>query len=285
MRVIENTRLRVEVDERYGGRVVSLLDKRTTREWMTQGATSPNVGEAARYGEAEAVGWDECFPTVGPWDGSATVWGRQLRDHGDLWGRGWQVDGEGLERLALMFTGAEYRFRRELSLSGDKLTAAYQVENLLDRPLPYLWALHALLAVRAGDRIELPGVGRVRASYLSASVAQELDWPSGSGVVPFPLDEVQPASAGFAAKLIASGAEGLARVVGAHSSLELRWDPEAIGHLGLWFTYGAWFGHQEIAIEPTNAPADHLGQAIEAGAPPLAPGERREWQVSMRVGP
>ncbi len=34
------------------------------------------------------------------------------------------------------------------------------VTNRLAAPLPYLWALHALLAVRDGDRMEIPGSSR-----------------------------------------------------------------------------------------------------------------------------
>src|SRR5664279_4148592 len=86
---IENDKLRVGIAPAYGARVVSLLDKTSGREWITQGVRSGNTGEDAVYLGAEAVGWDECFPTVGPWDASATPWRRRLRDHGDLWGRPW----------------------------------------------------------------------------------------------------------------------------------------------------------------------------------------------------
>jgi galactose mutarotase-like enzyme len=69
--------------------------------------------------------------------------------------------------------------------------------------------------------------------------------------------------------------------------LELSW-AAPIQDVGLWITYGAWpeaGGHQEIAIEPQSAPADDLGQAIAAGASPLAAGETRRWQVTLRMLP
>ena len=90
--VIENEAMRIVLQPEYGARVVSLLDKASGRDWIFAGPQSRNTGEAAVYGGDEAVGWDECFPTISPWDASATGWKRRLRDHGDVWGRPWRRD-------------------------------------------------------------------------------------------------------------------------------------------------------------------------------------------------
>ena len=120
---IESDAVRVGIATDYGARVVSLLDKRNGRAWMTQGEKSPNVGEDAVYSGDEAVGWDECFPTVGVWDGAETVWGRRLRDHGDLWGRPWQVDSSSSRDLTTTYATESFTFRRTLTLDGATLTA------------------------------------------------------------------------------------------------------------------------------------------------------------------
>jgi galactose mutarotase-like enzyme len=286
---IENAALRVGVNVGYGARVVSLFDKAAGREWVTQGAASANTGEDADYSGDEAIGWDECFPTVSPWDASATNWGRRLRDHGDLWGRAFQVDAASATALTLSYADPQFRFTRELRLDGTTLIVRYAVENRLARPLPYLWALHALLAVTDKDHIVLPGVDSVRPTFMALRgqtiAAPTLNWPELDGKLPFSLDAVQPANSLFAGKFFASGAGRLARVGHAGEWLEIAWDA-SIQHLGMWFTYGAWpsaGGHHEVALEPTNASADDLGQAIDSGAPPLTPGERREWQVSFSV--
>jgi galactose mutarotase-like enzyme len=286
---IENAALRVGVNVGYGARVVSLFDKAAGREWVTQGAASANTGEDADYSGDEAIGWDECFPTVSPWDASATNWGRRLRDHGDLWGRAFQVDAASATALTLSYADPQFRFTRELRLDGTTLIVRYAVENRLARPLPYLWALHALLAVTDKDHIVLPGVDSVRPTFMALRgqtiAAPTLNWPELDGKLPFSLDAVQPANSLFAGKFFASGAGRLARVGHTGQWLEIAWDA-SIQHLGTWFTYGAWpspGGHHEIALEPTNASADDLGQAIDSGAPPLTPGERREWQVSFSV--
>ncbi len=136
-----------------------------------RGGQSASTGEDAKYMSEEAVGWDECFPTVGPWDASATAWRRRLRDHGDLWGRPWRVEMAGVDMLALSFASTQFHFARSLHLDGGTLIARYSVTNLDREPLPY-----ALLAVEPDDTIELAGVDKVRAS---SPVARRQEAPSG----------------------------------------------------------------------------------------------------------
>ena len=288
---IENSHLRVGVAIAYGARVVSLVDKSSARDWMTAGGQSPATGEDAIYQGDEAVAWDECFPTVGSCDASATPWRRRLRDHGDLWGRPWTLERSDADTLELSYAAPEYRFVRTLHLDGPTLVADYAVTNRLVEPLPYLWALHALLAVRAGDRIELPGVENVRSSYLRLGdqtfPPTELNWSGENPVLPFPLDAVQPPETVLAAKFLAGNLPaGRARIGQPGQWLEYAWDP-SIRDLGIWITYGAWpdtaNAHPEVALEPQSALADDLGQAITTGAPPLTPGETRHWQVRLTV--
>jgi len=287
--IIENDRLRVVVLPDYGARVTSLVDKQNGREWIAQGPQSRNTGEDAVYASDEAVGWDECFPTVTPWDASHTAWGRKLRDHGDLWGRPFVIDAQTPTTLRLSYSDRQFRFTRELRLDGATLIARYEVENRTDTSLPYLWALHGLLAVTEADRIELPEVETVAATYLSLGdkflAVPELRWSKPSDVLPFALDRVQPAATAFAGKFYAAVPSQTARVGRPGQWLTLAWDAP-IDQLGIWLTYGGWpgpGGHHEIALEPTSAAADTLGEAIDAGAPPLAPGERRNWRVTLSL--
>ena len=286
--VIANARLSVAVATGYGARVTSLRHIASGRDWMTQGGESPQTGDDAVYLGDEAVAWDECFPTVGRCNVLATAWGRTLRDHGELWGRPWQVDHYDAETLALSFTAPEFVFERHMRLEGPTLVIDYAVTNRLAVPLPYLWALHALLAVRPGDRMDIPGLESVGVSYLGhqgQTIALDRAPFAGSHPeLPFRLDTIQPPDADFAAKLIAKNLRaGTARIGQPGQWLDLSWD-SSIADLGIWITYGAWQGHTEVAIEPTSAPANDLVEAITSGARPLAPGERRAWTVGMTVG-
>lgn len=284
---IENERLRVVLTPGYGARVVSIFDKASGREWMTAGKESPNTGEDARYGGDEAVAWDECFPTVSVWDASQTVWRRKLRDHGDIWGRPWLVDSATPTAMSATYADPQFRFTRALRLEGATLVLDYAVENRAGEPLPYLWALHALLAAVPEDTIELP-VDSVRAVFLSLdgkmAKVGEMSWTKPTEALPFALSQAQPAASAFMGKMYAESIPGLsARIGHPGARLEVAWD-DPIAHLGIWITYGAWptkGGHYEVALEPTNAPSDHVGQTIADGYPPLAPGETRRWTVRM----
>jgi galactose mutarotase-like enzyme len=238
------------------------------------------------------VGWDECFPTVAPWDATATAWGRRLRDHGDLWGQPWTVDAQSSVLLTTSHTTSEYRFTRTLELLGSTLRARYEVTNLGGIELPWMWALHGLLAVTPADRLELPGITSATATYLShrgeTLAVPELPWPGPGPALPLALDVVHPASAQFAGKLYVGRLPGgIASVGGPGGWIDLGWNADEIGYAGLWFNYGGWPGPgtlHHIAVEPTTAPVDHLGAALAGGtALTLAPGARRAWTVTLTL--
>lgn len=290
---IENEQLRVTVSPSYGARVVSLLDKAVGREWMAQGGYSPNTGEDAQYRAEECVGWDECFPTVSPWDASGTSWGRRLRDHGDVWGREWTVVRSSEIELTLRYDDPQFRFERRLRVDGPHLRADYRLDNLGGTPLPYLWALHALLAVSDRDRIVLDSVDTVSVTHLARDgvsvIKASLPWPGPSADCLEPLDRVQPVQSRFAAKLYATGLAGRHVAVGhGEKWLTIAWD-RTIQDLGIWLNYGGWpqpGNIHHIALEPTTAPVDHLGQALDLPGPAtLAVGESRSWMATMSVGP
>jgi galactose mutarotase-like enzyme len=259
-----------------------------------QGGESPATGEDAVYRAEEAVGWDECFPTVAPWDASGTSWGRRLRDHGDIWGRPWRVADHSTTSLTTSYEDQDFRFTRRLALEGNTLLADYSVDNLSSRELPYLWALHGLLAVTPEDRILIDDLDSVTATYLSIggkTIAKpQLSWPGPDPALGFALDQVQPAEAAFAGKFYASHLpRPLASVGGRNGWLDIAWNNDEIAHLGLWFNYGGWpkaGALRHIALEPTCGPDDHLGQSLDRGtAAILEPRAAKSWRVTLTLRP
>ncbi len=287
---IETSEVRVELDPAFGARVLSLVDRRSGRDWLAKGPQSTATGEDAIYLADEAVGWDECFPTVSPWDASGTALGRRLRDHGDLWGRPFTVTAQSADSVTTSRDAGAFRFSRRLALAGATLSADYAVTNTGATALPFMWALHGLLAVTPGETIEMDGVGSVAASYIARGkttiAAPQLGWPGPDAQVGVALDTVQPADAHFAAKLYASDVFRAA-IAGANGRLELAW--EGVRHLGLWLNYGGWPTPGDVhhlALEPTTAPVDHLGQALAQGtAITLGPGLTSRWRVTMTLRP
>lgn len=287
---IGNRDLRVELAPSFGARVTSLVDARSERDWIAGGSASSNVGEDAAYLAAEAVGWDECFPTVSPWDARGASWGKRLRDHGDLWGRPWHLTAQATDSATLVFTTGHYIFERSITLDGPTLRADYRVTAQGLDPLPFMWAMHCLLSVVPEDRIYLPGVRNVRSTFVQIRGEDArpgaLKWPGPNEQVPFPFDKIQSAEAKAAAKLYSSDESHSAWVGHGDQWLEISGDPTA-AHFGIWLNYGGWPSPGDvhhIALEPTTAPFNHLGQALEDGAAlSVEPGTAVEWQTRLTV--
>jgi hypothetical protein len=189
-----NDRMRVSLLPEFGGRVTSLVDVRTGRDWIAAGPPAGSPADDAVFDAEAATGWDECFPTV-----SACLHeGRRLRCHGALWGRPWTVVDAGPHHAELAIAVDGWRFARRLSADGDTLACHYAVSNEADTGRRFLWAMHLVLAARPGDRIELPPV-ECRWTYRTDGRPPGTHtWPEGAD---FPLDEIQSADRAFAAKL------------------------------------------------------------------------------------
>ena len=153
-----------------------------------------------------------------------------------------------------------------MRLAGAALELDYALENRSERELPFVWCLHALLAIEPGMRLELPG---------------------GVEIVPGP--ESRTAEKRFVGPL-ARGEVGL-RTADGREALQFRFDPREIPFVGLWTNYGGWSGagtapYFNLAIEPSIGDADSLADARTRGtAGRLAPGAERRWRLEIRVAP
>jgi galactose mutarotase-like enzyme len=299
---IASTDLRVVVAPSLGGRVVSLTDRRTGREWLVAGERPdpPDAwaGEDVAFLGRESWGWDECLPTVSRCADPSRPGAPSLRDHGDVWGRALEVgltDG----RLVVELPPARwpYRFRRSLAIDGPSVTVGYDLANERADPLPFLWSMHPVLALEPGSRLIAPGVTGVRLTHAAGTglgVPAEVDWPiarrpDGSGL---DLAEIRGIEAGEALKLYGrvDGGSGRSAALAPDGSwVAFTWDAGFAPVLGLWVDAGGWppdDPRAQVAIEPTTSEDDDLVGALAHGrAVMLAPGERRRWWVRIDVGP
>jgi galactose mutarotase-like enzyme len=274
---LENDHVCLMVDVSFGARVVSLIDRKTGREWLLQGARSIDVSEQAIYRGAASRGWDECFPTVLSCHHSA--WGGHLRDHGMLWGRPWTIDDVGSEHLHASFEGDGIKFTRRLSLNGPELTAAYTVTSTRGADVPYLWSQHCVLSVSSDHRIALKGQGKMTAA------GRGFDWPAHPER---DLAQVGQSDEGFVLKYYGlTPAGAMARISGKGGGLRFDWDGSEIPALGIWLDYGGWPEEgplQQVALEPTTGAADDLVAAEAIGqARWLVPGATHKWTVRLTL--
>jgi hypothetical protein len=156
-------------------------------------------------------------------------------------------------------------------LQGNEVSLKYELNNRSSKEEHFIWAIHPLLRLEAGDQLELPGSTRELfngAAWIDAvgSVISETECAKAFA---------RPICKGWAA--IRNEAKG--------DCLEFEWDAAENNTLGLWLTRGGWHGHHHFAIEPTNADDDML--ALVAGRKRcgvVAAAGFVTWQIRLRVG-
>jgi galactose mutarotase-like enzyme len=272
--VLGNQEVEVSVVPELGAKIISLKNLRTGREWMWHppgGLELFRNSPEDNFSRSPLVGLDECLPTIEP-----CVWrGRKLPDHGEAWSAEWSVDEEAWQKGALKTSVrleiSPFDFERTLELDENCVRLSYQLSNRSTSPEYFLWAMHPLLSLEAGDRLVLPASTR--------SLLNGEGW----------LDAVDSAIPnGNCSKLLAGPlTEGFG---GIHNSktgerFDCEWNAVENNGLGLWLTRGGWHGHHHFAIEPTNAGADALTEAVSREwCGTVAAGGSATWQVRFRIG-
>jgi hypothetical protein len=295
---LEDEAMAVTVVPQVGGRVVSLADVRTGREWLVQGEPPDAAelerwaGEDARFVGRESFGWDECLPTVtvcpDPTDPSAPP----LRDHGDQWGRPCDVRVDpATASVTTRWPSPRWplTLERRLTLSaGAGLVADYLLRSRATRPLPVLWSAHPVLHLEPGTRIGLGGVPVVRVVGVmgwSFEPGEAVGWPEP--VAGFDLSRVRAIEERGAVKLYAATTTASATTPDG-ARITVRADGDLVRTTGVWLDAGGWppgdAPVHQTALEPTSSPDDHVAAALAHGrAWALPAGGSRSWWIRVQL--
>jgi hypothetical protein len=272
--VLGNQEVEITVVPELGAKIISLKNLCTGREWMWHPTGRLELfrnrpGDA--FSTSPLVGMDECLPTIAP-----CFWqGRNLPDHGEVWCVPWKVDAPawagGVLKTSATLKLSPFEIERTVELREKEIRLGYRLRNRSAVEERYLWAMHPLLRMCAGDQLELPASTR---SLLN-----------GEGWIG---DLDSAISDGDCAKVFAAPvSEGFAAVHNPSTGdrLEFEWSPIENDTLGLWLTRGGWHGHEHFALEPANGDADTL--TLAAGRKRcglVAASSSVTWQVCLRVG-
>ena len=278
-----------------GGRVISLRSLRSGRQWCWHQPRSDWLWVSkpgSHFGDSPQAGIDECLPSV-----AACTWrGREIPDHGELWYQAWPLDRAALAQQELCaqvaLTGSPLMFQRCIRAADDGgFVFDYQLRNFGARDQEFLWSLHPLFTIAAGDRLLLPA--EVRGLRLNGGLG---DRPIGFGDTwsypePFAgirLDRLEvPGMPGGCVKGFTPALrQGWAALdnPGTGDRLELRWDAQTTPYCGLWLNRGH-LGFHHVAIEPTNGAPDSLADAVTSWKQfrSLAPGAMATWSVRWLI--
>ncbi len=282
--VAESETLRIEIVPELGGKMVSLRNKNTGKEWMLDSGGRPLT--PLKYGsvftDADMSGWDECFPTID----RCNIGDLALPDHGEVWSVPWDVVGSG-DGLICSVSGRvfPYTLSRTLKIMGSRsIMLSYEVHNKGGTPLPFLWTAHPQFNVDEPTRILIPEEMRtLQCVYgglqhtTGSTYAMANDWDIGTAVdgdgIKFYYPN--PVTAAW------SGLYGLQ----SRDYLLIKTDHERVPYWGIWIDQGMCNDRTTIALEPGIGYYDSLKRAVDNGtAVTLQPGERYTWWIQLVLG-
>jgi galactose mutarotase-like enzyme len=307
--VIDNGSLRLTAVPELGGKIVSLIRNASGHEYLLQPADPERAyrprNYAERFEEYGPSGFDECLPTIAaclypeePFSAS------RLPDHGDVWcsPSGVQIAGEQVT-LTTSIRSLPLRFTKKCQLQEKVVRLDYEVTNLSQSDVKFLWSAHPLLRVEPEAEIILPDevkqleVGWSRDNRLGKS-GDRCTWPTTtecSGRT-LELNRIVSPTAATAEKLFTSPlGEGFCGMYlpRENESIVFRFDPRLVPYVGIWICQGGWpiaraDKQFTVALEPCNGRPDSLEEAIRRNECPTvaAYGTMRWWmEIEVKGGP
>jgi len=289
-----------------GGKISSLRDARTNREWLWRHPRYPykRVAHGSSYiAEADTGGWDECFPSVAQCEYPSAPWqGAAIQDHGELWSQTAEFEiNEQADKITVLNRwggiALPYTFTRVITLNENSsiVHVDYEVMNNADLPIDYVWCIHPLLAIEPGMELRLPESARfnIGGAYPNDLVPLEkkLQFPFAVSGLNFPF--LPQANAGRAIKLWSDPlpeAQGWAAMRASNGEFQMRWDVSLLPQVAVWMNFGA-FGmdggspYYNLGLEPCIGAQDSLNDAVNqynlfANVPPHG---SKQWWLEIEL--
>lgn len=291
--VVENGLLRLTILPELGGKIVSLIRVESGHEFFLQPREPERASQPSSHGDRfenhETFGFDECIPTVAEcFYPEEPFLSRRLPDHGDVWSLPSRVEivEEGV-KLITALRSLPLWFTKKVQLHANTIRLDYEVTNLSQSTVKFLWSAHPLLKIEPGAEIVLPQevneveIGWSRGERLGKS-GDRCPWPltvdrSGKTVE---LNRVASASAGIAEKLFTPRlSQGFCGVFmpGANENIVFRFDTRIVPYVGIWACQGGWPSNRTgkdftVALEPCNGRPDSLQEGIVRNECAMLPG-------------
>lgn len=299
--VWETDEIKAEFLPSYGGKLASLISKKTNKEYLFQSEQEklkiPTRG--SNFSEYDSSGFDEVFPSIDtcPYP-VGTYKGVIIGDHGDLWDRSWRVE-ERIDYLYMEIVGDNlpFIFSKKVRVENNSVKIEYQVENTSEEEFHFIWTPHALLNCSTDSVIELP-------KYLDKVISVEKSsvhlgqWGS---IHNYPmtksektnnyinLSEVEGVEAKNCEKFyFLSKVKNRDKISFVHKDIDEKisyvYDTEKIPYLGVWKTQGGYRGDYNIALEPCSGIYDDLYVAHKIGKSSIVGAKDKfTWDFNMII--
>lgn len=302
---LANERVSLIILPDIGGKIVSLRLKPSSPEFLWQDATRPyrRPVYGDDFGNYDASGFDECFPTIASCVYPDEPWRNvDVPDHGELWCMPWRYELADERTIYLHAYGVRfpYHFERWITLHDDAcITFRYRLTNLSPFPLKSIWSAHPLFAAQEGMRLLLPGSPQMRLAHiignrLRGQVMQEYVWPWLVGPDGEPVDYSRIESPAVCANekvYIDAPPAGWCALFRpeSHDYIAWRFCPQKTPFLGVCINHGGWPPSGAagfwVALEPCSGWPDRLDHATTGGTCQQIDGwASEEWSLCLHLG-
>lgn len=296
--LLESETLRGVVIPKPGGKLASLVNKKTGFEYLVQrpGDVYKEQFYGGKFVEAECSGFDEMFPTIDECYYESRPWrGTRIPGHGELWSLPWRTVANSEKELILACRGVRfpYRLMKKISFADDQtLRYEYTLRNRSYFDFEYLWAAHMMVNLQEGTRIVLPRECQKAVSVLShgsMKFGEAFTWPNFRDKEgnPYRADIIRPKSARAFEKFyfvekMTNGRCALEYPDG--NRLTVSFSTKNVPYLGLLVNEDSWDGLYNIIIEPCSAGFDRPDFAKKFGHVSVLPAEGEiKWELQIRV--
>lgn len=296
--ILESEDLRLTADAACGGKLRSLVSKRTGREFFYQDRR-PAFDPARGYCYHDIGGYDECFPTIVSCRGITPDGDTyDYADHGHLWQLAWdaKIDGGVLVMRCHIPELACSFIRRCSFVTEASLLLQYEIVNRSRQRVPYVYSAHPMLAGDEFMRVVLPkGMRRAFNSMaadsfgLSAGQWFDLPWRNHADIEgPF-----RPTRRTFIKLFSDRLKEGRAAVeyLDCRQRLEITYDVKRLPYLGFYACQGFDFLDDGefadkclLAFEPATGLGDDIPGCLRSGTSrTLAPNSSIAFWICLTV--
>ncbi len=277
--MLENMLLRVILLPQLGGKIWQITYKPADRDllWHHPRLTPRIVPFHAVYDDVFFGGWDELFPNDLPEE----INGERLPDHGEVWTLPWNVTivrnagDEVVLHLSVDTPISVVRVEKWITLrDGEaKLRMHHQLTALGTHDQPFLWKLHAAMALGQNSRVDLPA----RAMYVedfgpprNKATGVTYTWPylTDAHGVEHDMRRTLPATAHvnefqYATELTS----GWCAITHPHEGVGfgLAFDRRVLPSCWLFATYGSWRDLSTVVLEPCTGYPVSLAQGVRNG--------------------
>ena len=295
--LLENETLSAVIIPNPGGKLASLVNKKSGREYFVQRPdphykTRPYSGV---FVEAECSGFDDMFPTIDEAHSEDAAWrGTLMPDHGEVWSLPWTAEdcGDGV-RLTTHGVRFPYKLEKKVSLLPDGLRYDYALTNNAPIDFDYLWAGHLMINLDEKTCVSLPDDCRKAVTVLSngsRAFGDVQTWPDflDRENRPYRADVIRPKESGAFEKFyfMEKLKQGSCRLDYPNGdNLTVRFTTETVPYLGLLVNEDGWDGLYNIIIEPCSVGFDRPDTAKRFGQRSTLPASGRlEWTLEINVG-